>query len=340
MSIDSAVVETIRRQLLAWYRRSQRALPWRSTRDPYRIWISEIMCQQTQVDTVIPRYHRFLERFPDVAALASASEESVCEEWAGLGYYRRARNLHRAARWIAEEGGGEFPSDAKSLQRLPGVGRYTAGAIASIAFSEAAPLVDGNVARVLSRVFELDEPPDSTTATHQLWRWATQLVPDDDPGDFNQALMELGALVCMPKRVACLLCPLRSVCQGNASGRALEFPRPKSKVRRKPMRIAFAWVEDETGAVWLEQRPLEGLWAGLWELPSAPDSECLVTRWGQVSESLARIEHTLSHRDVVASVHRVLAPPRRPSSCRAYADPLEAPLSALARKAITALRRR
>ncbi|MEM6532377.1 MAG: A/G-specific adenine glycosylase [Myxococcota bacterium] len=205
--------------LVEWYRNGHRDLPWRRTRDPYRIWISEIMCQQTQVDTVVPRYERFVERFPDVRALAAVKEETVCEEWAGLGYYSRARNLHRAACSVVREHDGKMPSNADDLQKLPGIGRYTAGAIASIAFDEATPVVDGNVGRVLSRVYRLAAVPTSSPGQKVLWGKAQDLVPAGAPGDFNQALMELGALVCTPKSPTCMLCPIRAhfdaYCEGD-----------------------------------------------------------------------------------------------------------------------------
>lgn len=338
--LDAALCERIQRAMVSWYRRGHRDLPWRRTNDPYRIWISEIMCQQTQVDTVVPRYERFVERFPNVRALATASEEAVCEEWAGLGYYSRARNLHRAAGWVVRENEGEMPASADALRKLPGIGRYTAGAIASIAYGEPAPIVDGNVARVLSRVFLVDHAPNSSSGQRALWSLAEQLVPPSDPGAFNQSVMELGALVCTPKRVSCLLCPLQSDCEARRQGVVDRFPVPKVRPPRRLLPVAMAWLETEDGSVWLEQRPLEGLWAGLWELPSADSPAELATKLGGVSlsEPLAQVEHTLSHRDVVATIHTGSAPEAPPERFRLYPDPLSAPLSGLARKAIVAAR--
>ncbi|MEO1171847.1 MAG: A/G-specific adenine glycosylase [Myxococcota bacterium] len=324
--------------LVEWYRAGHRDLPWRRTRDPYRIWISEIMCQQTQVDTVVPRYERFVARFPDVATLASVGEETVCEEWAGLGYYSRARNLHRAACAVVREHAGAMPQTATELLKLPGIGRYTAGAIASIAYAEVTPVVDGNVGRVLSRVYRLDDVPTSPKGQRVLWERAAGLVPADGPGDFNQALMELGALVCTPKSPKCLLCPVRGDCAAYAEGDVDRFPTPKPRAKRKRLDVAFAWIESEAG-VWLEQRGLDGLWAGLWELPSADGSSALAKRVGRkrLPKPLTVIEHTLSHRDVVASVYAVAAPDPVPEHWRQSAQPLGEPLSALARKAIQAV---
>ncbi len=331
-----AALSAIADALLEWYRHGHRDLPWRSTRDPYRIWVSEIMCQQTQVDTVAPRYERFLKRFSSVQELAAVREEEVCEEWAGLGYYSRARNLHRAARMVVEEMDGVMPESAATLRRLPGVGRYTAGAIASIAHGERAAVVDGNVGRVLSRLFELAEVPTSPAGQKRLWEIAESMVPAESPGDFNQALMELGATVCTPKKPSCLVCPVRAHCAAQQNGTVERYPSPKPRAKRKEMHVAFAWVELEEGGLWLSQRGLEGLWAGLWELPSAGDPKALAALLGETisPEPLAEVTHTLSHRDVIATVHAASPPRTPPSAWRAYRSPLSAPLSALARKAI------
>ena len=210
----------IRRRLLAYYDGGHRDLPWRTTRDPYRIWLSEIMLQQTRVETVEPRYRRFLERFPTVDALAAASAEEVCEEWAGLGYYSRARNLHSAARQVVEEHGGRLPAGATELRRLPGIGRYTAGAISSIAYGLPEPVVDGNVARVLSRLDAVSAPASSAAGSAHLWALAGTLARGPRAGDVNQALMELGATVCTPRAPRCESCPLRSGCVARAQGSA------------------------------------------------------------------------------------------------------------------------
>ena len=331
----------LRKALLTFYRAHRRDLPWRRSRDPYAIWVSEVMLQQTQVDTVMPRYALFLAQFPTVAALAAASEESVCEAWAGLGYYRRARHLHAAARQIVALHNGSLPANVAALQQLAGIGRYTAGAIASIAFGLPAPLVDGNVIRLLSRLFALKDTAESPAGKKMLWHLAEALVQGDDPGDLNQALMEMGATVCTPQQPKCGACPVRKHCAGLRLGDPTVFPTPSPKVARKPLPIAFAYAEDEAG-VWLVRRPLDGLWAGLWELPSASGPKAradLAALLGQrLGKALVTVEHTLTHRDVKATVYRV-ARPRWEGHAALVCNPqpLEAPLSALARKAILAV---
>ncbi|MGH7289297.1 MAG: A/G-specific adenine glycosylase, partial [Myxococcota bacterium] len=214
----------VRSVLLTWYRRERRDLPWRRTRDPWAIWVSETMLQQTRVETVIPYYERFLERFPSVQALADAEPDELMKSWAGLGYYSRARNLKAAAHKVVEEHGGRVPDDLEALRELPGVGRYTAGALASIAFDRPAPIVDGNVARVLARLLDLDFDVKSPAGQRRLWDEAAALADGPSPGDLNQALMELGALVCTPRAPRCPLCPLREDCRGLAAGRAEALP--------------------------------------------------------------------------------------------------------------------
>jgi A/G-specific adenine glycosylase len=252
--------------LLDWYRDHKRDLPWRGA-SAYAVWVSEIMLQQTQVITVIPYFLRFIERFPTVEALASASIDDVLKLWAGLGYYARARNLHRAAQIVTERHGGRLPDTPEEIEALPGIGRYTAGAILSIAYNLPRPLVDGNVIRVLSRLFGLRGDPKSTANQALLWRWAEQLVPSQAPGDFNQALMELGALICSPADPRCERCPLLSLCVAGAS------PDPTALPEMPPGRAAItvthssALIRNDTGRILIVQRPLHGLWGGLWEFP-------------------------------------------------------------------------
>jgi A/G-specific adenine glycosylase len=329
----------LRAALLRFYRRHRRDLPWRRTRDPYAIWVSEIMLQQTQVATVEPRYRQFLAEFPDVATLARAPVERVCEAWAGLGYYSRARNLHAAARAVVAEHDGVLPRDAAGLVRLPGIGRYTAGAVASIAFDEPAPIVDGNVARVLARLHALTASPKSAAGSRRLWTWAAELVRGPQPGELNQALMELGALVCTPRSPQCPTCPVRRHCRAGRSGRAERFPPAAKRPRRALLAVAFLWHRSAAG-VWLVRRPPTGLWAGLWELPSAHGPRArreLEERLGvPLAGPVARITHELTHRVVRA---RVFVPERAPRlrrspTVRPRLRPLEAPLSALARRAI------
>lgn len=219
------------RELLAWYRASKRTLPWRRDRDAYRIWVSEIMLQQTRVDTVIPYYERFMARFPTLQALAEAPEADVLKHWEGLGYYSRARNLQAGAREVAERYGGRVPDDKAAVSALKGVGPYTAGAIMSIAFNRPEPAVDGNVMRVLSRYFNRDEDIAKPSTRIGMEKLAASLIPDGAAGDFNQALMELGALVCTPRTPGCLTCPVMALCAGRIAGRETELP---VKAKAKP----------------------------------------------------------------------------------------------------------
>jgi len=259
-------VTEIRSRLLTWYHHHKRDLPWRGETDPYRIWISEVMLQQTQVATVIPYYHRFLERFSTLADLAAAPLEAVLKAWEGLGYYARARNLHRAARELVERYDGRFPTTYAELRPLPGFGEYTAGAVASIAFGEAAPAVDGNVKRVLARLFALREDVSRGQAARQLREIAAALVDPLAPGDWTQALMELGATICLPQTPQCLLCPLNELCQAHLLGLERELPvKPVKKVL--PHFDVVAAVLRENGRVLIAQRPPEGMLGGLWEFP-------------------------------------------------------------------------
>ncbi|MBF5042824.1 A/G-specific adenine glycosylase [Aggregicoccus sp. 17bor-14] len=268
-SLPEAARAPLRAALLAWYDREKRDLPWRRTRDPYAIWLSEVMLQQTQVATVIPYWERFLARFPTVAALAAAPLEEVLTGWKGLGYYSRARNLHRAAQEVVQRYGGQLPRTAAELLTLPGFGRYTAGAVASIAGGEAAPLVDGNVARVLSRLFEVKGLPGDRAREARLWQLAGELVQGERPGDFNQALMEHGATVCRPEKPLCLLCPVREHCGAYRHGRVDALPPAKVRAAPKLLTLALAvWADDE-GRLLLARRAEKGLFGGLWELPAA-----------------------------------------------------------------------
>jgi len=255
-----------RRALLAWYRAERRDLPWRRTRDPYAIWVSETMLQQTRVEAVIPYYERFLARFPDVGALASANLDDVLSLWAGLGYYSRARNLKRAAEQVVTRFAGRLPDGVDMLRELPGVGRYTAGAIASIAFDHPAPIVDGNVARVLARLVGLRQPIESSAVKARLWEEAAKLADGPSPGDVNQALMELGARVCLPRSPRCDGCPVSRCCDARAAGDAESLPVRAPK--RAPKRVyAVAALILRRGRALAVQRPARGLLGGLWELP-------------------------------------------------------------------------
>ncbi|MHA7965799.1 A/G-specific adenine glycosylase [Paenibacillus sp. CAU 1782] len=257
-------------ELLAWYRAQKRILPWRKNRDPYRIWVSEIMLQQTRVDTVIPYYLTFMEKFPTVNALAEAPEEEVLKCWEGLGYYSRARNLQAGAKMVMELYGGIIPDDKEAVSGLKGVGPYTSGAIMSIAFNRPEPAVDGNVMRVLSRFFCLEEDIAKPATRVGIEKLAAALIPEGAAGDFNQALMELGALICTPKSPGCLTCPVMEECEGRLAGRELELPiKTKAKPPRQEYRAAaLIWGKGENaGKLLVRQREGKGLLAGMWELP-------------------------------------------------------------------------
>jgi A/G-specific adenine glycosylase len=257
--------------LLAWYDRHRRRLPWRAPPggkvDPYRVWLSEIMLQQTTVKTVTPYYARFLARWPDVKALATSPLADVLKLWAGLGYYARARNLHACARTVVERHGGCFPDEVTALAALPGVGPYTAAAITAIAFGKRATPVDGNIERVIARLFAVEAPLPG--AKPDIRRLAEGLTPDERPGDFAQALMDLGAMICTPLRPSCALCPWNDACAAHRLGSPETFPRRNPKSEGRLRRGAAFWVERADGAVLVRTRPLRGLLAGMSEVPTS-----------------------------------------------------------------------
>ncbi len=251
-------------KLIAWFRLAQRPLPWRKGYDPYQVWISEVMLQQTQVKTVLPYFERWMQAFPTVADLAAASEDELLHLWQGLGYYSRALNLRKAAQKIVSEFGGKIPSKKEALLSLPGVGPYTAAAIASIAFKEDEALVDGNVVRVLARVEGFKKDP----STHADWFWkrAAERLPKGEAREFNQGLMELGALICTPKNPRCSECPLQKDCFALRTEKVTELPVPKVRAKSTPIQVAIA-VMERNGKVFIQKRPPTGLMAGLWEFP-------------------------------------------------------------------------
>lgn len=302
--------DATRRLLLTWYRRSRRDLPWRGARDPYRIWISEIMLQQTTVHAVIPYYRHFLSRFPTLRSLARARLPAVLATWSGLGYYRRARHLHAAARTIVRDFSGRFPRAIEDLLDLPGIGRYTAGAILSIAFGQRHPIVDGNIARVLARWRLLRGDPSSSIMRRRLWDLAAELVAGAAaPGDLNQALMELGATVCTPVAPDCSSCPIRRDCRARIAGAQERIPPPRRRREPVVVRSAVALVTRD-GRCLVRRRGRTGLLDGMWELPTFDDGTGgLSLRRGA---RLATVKHTITYRRMLVDVHRayLLAEPR------------------------------
>lgn len=258
-----------RRALLEWFAQHARTLPWRQNPTPYHVWVSEVMLQQTQAATVVPYYLEFIRRFPRVQDLAAAPLDDVLKAWEGMGYYRRAHNLHRAAQIIVAEHDGRLPSDEKALATLPGIGRYTAGAILSIAFGQPAPILDGNVKRVLARLDDLETSIDSAEVEKVLWARAAELVDPDRPGAFNEALMELGATVCLPQNPACLLCPVQAFCLARERGTQDERPvrDPRKVIPHFDVAAGVVWHATDPGRFLIAQRPAGGMLAGLWEFP-------------------------------------------------------------------------
>ena len=280
---NAAVSRRFRRALLTWFDKNKRDLPWRQTCDPYRVWVSEIMLQQTRVAAVIEYYDRFLKRFPTVQKLAAARMDSVLAAWSGLGYYRRARSLHAAAKQIVYEHNGHWPSSAEKWRQLPGIGRYTAAAIASIAFNEPVAVVDGNVERVLSRVI------GQTLSREQSWSVAEALLWSARPGDFNQAMMELGATVCLPRKPNCLLCPVRPLCSTQG-----ELAAPPMLKRNK--RQLFYGLSIQDGEVLLTRRSRDAsLMAGMWELPEIPTP-------GSNHSGTLKLRHSITSTDYTVTV--------------------------------------
>jgi A/G-specific adenine glycosylase len=252
--------------VLAWYDRSARRLPWRGHPDPYAVWVSEIMLQQTRVEAVIPYFERWMKRFPSVVALAAATEQDVLAAWEGLGYYSRARNLYKAARMLVDEAGGRLPADPDALRRLPGIGRYTSGAIASMAFGLDVATLDGNIRRVLARIFDVSQPADAPAGEKLLWALAEEHLPAGRAGDFNQALMDLGAAVCLPRNPNCPVCPVSALCLARQLGVQEQRPVLKPKID-VPHFVVTAAVLHRDGTVLLARRPSEGLLGGMWEFP-------------------------------------------------------------------------
>ncbi|MCK6207265.1 A/G-specific adenine glycosylase [Bacillus infantis] len=308
-NLDAFNKETFRQDLIGWFEQEQRTLPWRQDQDPYKVWVSEIMLQQTRVDTVIPYFNRFIEQFPTIEALAEAEEDKVLKAWEGLGYYSRARNLQAAVREVHEHYGGRVPDNPKEISSLKGVGPYTAGAILSIAYGIPEPAVDGNVMRVLSRILSIWEDI-AKPATRKIFEEAVrELISHENPSFFNQALMELGALICTPTSPSCLLCPVREHCHAFYEGKQSELPIKTKNKKQKDVQIAAVVLRDREGRYLIRKRPEKGLLANLWEFPNTEISlaflhekdqlaELIKEQYGAIietAEMTGQIDHVFTH---------------------------------------------
>jgi len=315
---ESAGKNCFQQRLLEWFDRHKRDLPWRKDRDPYRVWLLEIMLQQARVSAVTDHYERFLRRFPSIEKLASARQASVLAAWSGLGYYRRARMLHAAAKKVVKEHGGKLPATAEDLRALPGIGRYTASAIASIAFDEPVAVVDGNVERVLQRV------QGKNLAGENLWRAAEELLSRGRPGDFNQAMMELGATVCLPRQPQCLLCPVSDLCATRG-----ELQRPGKGTRQTKREIQYA-LSCKNGSIFLVQRPKTAtLMPGMWELPETAGANGSKAAW-------LTLRHSITVTDYLVRVLRSPAPKGLKGRWVRKSRVATLPLTGLARKILRA----
>ncbi len=301
-----------RSRLVAWFKKNGRDLPWRHTRDPYAILVSEMMLQQTQVATVIGYFSRWMQRFPDFAALASASEAEVLHAWQGLGYYSRARNLHRAARIVITEHEGQMPHDLDAIRALPGIGRYTAGAVATFSFDHSTPILDANIARVLTRLFDEQTPVDTANGQAVLWSIAEDLQPKKGAGVFNEALMELGALLCTPRQPKCLICPVRAFCQ-TKNPECLPVKKPRRKTVALTDECAFI---TRGGKVLLEQET-GNRWRGLWKLPSIENRNSKFT-----NHPLLQLTYPFTHHRITLKVFAG-KPPKRIGENQCWFDSAE-----------------
>lgn len=329
-------------------------MPWREDRDPYRVWLSEIMLQQTRVATVIPYFEKFIAKFPRVEALAAASEQDVLSLWSGLGYYARARSLHKAARVVADEFGGKFPGNAETLRALPGVGPYTAGAIASIAFDEPAPAVDGNVVRVLSRLLAWEADTADPAARRAAEPLVTQILERGRPHLLTQAIMELGATICLPANPACGVCPLAGLCEAKKTDKVARYPLAKARKKPKPVHLVALALLDVKGRVLVQRRDGEALFGGLWEVPHvevagkkdhAAALDELSALQGQSGAGApahrGQVSHTLTHRKFTLDLYAVRATRAvKASGARQWIDPHDPgdlPLSSFQRKLLARL---
>lgn len=276
MPEETAFETAFRERIRAWHAKFGRHdLPWQNPRTPYRVWVSEIMLQQTRVETVVGYYERFMARFPDVEDLAAADQDEVLACWSGLGYYARGRNLHRAAQTIRDHHGGALPSTIEELMALPGVGRSTAGAIRSLGHDKPAAILDGNVKRVLARVFREAGWPGRSAVARRLWEHAERLIDPDAPATMNQGLMDLGARICTPRQPVCSECPIASLCGGRAEGDVSRYPGSRPPRQRPVRAVELLVLYDPARGVLMERRPDQGVWGGLWALPERPDDSAL-----------------------------------------------------------------
>jgi A/G-specific adenine glycosylase len=326
--------EEISGPLLRWFRASQRHLPWRRDGSPYAVWVSEIMLQQTQVATVVPYFERWMARFPTVETLAAASEDDVLHAWEGLGYYSRARNILRGAREVAMNHGGRIPDGVEDLLALPGVGRYTAGAIASIAYNVPAPIVDGNVMRVLSRVFALRGDPGKAPLRGRLWELAAALIPEGEARDFNPALMELGATVCTPVNPRCAACPVEAACEARRLGIQDQLPETPSRPQTTAVHMVAGLVWRGERVLIVQRRAVERRWAGMWQFPSSEvgegeETEAAVRRavWeavgieAQPGRRVAVVRHGVTRYRITLEAYHCQAAAEEPQArgCQAWA---------------------
>ncbi|MEH7117580.1 A/G-specific adenine glycosylase [Neobacillus vireti] len=306
---DKININAFQSDLISWFKREQRDLPWRKDQDPYKVWVSEIMLQQTRVDTVIPFFNRFIDWFPTIDALADADEDKVLKAWEGLGYYSRVRNLQSAVKEVREKYNGEVPNTPKEIAELKGVGPYTAGAILSIAYGVPEPAVDGNVMRVLSRILSIWDDIAKPSSRKIFEQAVRDLISHDDPSAFNQALMELGALICTPTSPSCLLCPVREHCQAFFEGVQEELPVKTKKTKTRKVQLAAAVLLNSDGKILIHKRPASGLLANLWEFPNVELHHSLQNEREQVSnlfsqelklnteldKIIGQIDHVFSH---------------------------------------------
>ncbi|WP_108649338.1 A/G-specific adenine glycosylase [Dongshaea marina] len=323
-------------RLLHWQRSHGRhQLPWQENPTPYRVLVSEIMLQQTQVITVIPYFERWMERFPDIHSLARANEDEVLSLWQGLGYYSRARNLQKAARYVIDELGGEFPDTVDGMLKIPGVGRYTAGALISFAYNRPGPIVDGNVKRVFCRQFAIEGVPGTTVVDKKLWQLAELLTPTEDNRDFAQGLLDLGATLCTPKSPDCPRCPFSDSCIAHIEGRTAELPTPKPKKNTPTRQGHFLWIRSQDKLL-LEKRPDTGIWASLWCLPEIPVKPQLAG-----ARAFDSFRHTFSHYKLEAQVWQQESPDTDKSSMQWFSPRqlaevgLPAPIRKLVEKQLT-----